>query len=73
MRIVLSLVFTFVASHVIAADIVLLPDGVWTADGDATHHGWAFACTRALSRRSVRSRRSTRRPTQRASISPARR
>jgi imidazolonepropionase-like amidohydrolase len=40
MRIVLSLVFTVVASHVIAADIVLLPDGVWTADGDATHHGW---------------------------------
>jgi imidazolonepropionase-like amidohydrolase len=39
-RRVLSLTFTFFAAHAIAADIVLLPDGVWTADGDATHHGW---------------------------------
>ncbi|HEX5124637.1 MAG TPA: amidohydrolase family protein [Rhodanobacteraceae bacterium] len=36
----LSLVFTLATSHAFATDIVLLPDGVWTADGDATHHGW---------------------------------
>ncbi len=39
-RTFLAFVFTLVTSHAIAADIVLLPDGVWTADGDATHHGW---------------------------------
>ena len=39
-RIVVSLVLTVIVSHATAADIVLLPDGVWTADGDATHHGW---------------------------------
>ena len=39
-RLVLSLALLVVASHAIAADVVLLPDGVWTGDGDATHHGW---------------------------------
>jgi imidazolonepropionase-like amidohydrolase len=40
-RIVLALIIAFLAAPVPAADMLLVPDRVWTADGDASHSGWA--------------------------------
>ena len=40
-RFVLSMVLAFFAASLPAADILLLPDRVWTADGDTSHSGWS--------------------------------
>ena len=40
-RFVLSMLLAFFAAPLPAADILLLPDRVWTADGDASHSGWS--------------------------------
>lgn len=36
-----ALLLCAVSLHAVAADQLLLPDRVWTADGDAVHSGWA--------------------------------
>jgi imidazolonepropionase-like amidohydrolase len=41
-RIVFLLVFGFPAAPAPAADALLVPDRVWTAEGDASHSGWAI-------------------------------
>src|SRR6185312_13117316 len=40
-RFVVSLVLLLCALPAPAADALLVPDRVWTADGDASHSGWA--------------------------------
>jgi len=40
-RLVLSMLLVFAAAPLPAADILLLPDRVWTGDGDTSHSGWS--------------------------------
>ena len=67
------LAFVAFACAVSAADIVLLPDRVWTADGDASHHGWGVLVRDGAIAAVGPTERLMRPPTRRASNSPARR